>query len=218
MARALKARIKKQTARISKVEGLSKTEVTRRATAQAGRHHARAKQSKSSNANVRAQATQARVTPRTKKEQVTKGKALRSARMSAGTSLGTGAAQSALKTGRKAIKASLRKGTTGAQSGRKALKQLAAMDPTTRRGLVGATGKRAGDTKQVAKRRAAGAKGGLKNLQGQDLSKSLKGTRQTAAGVKRLAAELSAKKIASSRTKTPAKKATPRRQRGTGAR
>jgi hypothetical protein len=135
--------------------------------------------------------------------------------MSAGTSLGTGAAQSALKTGRKAIKASLRKGTTGAQAGRKALKQIAAMDPTARRALVGSTGKRAGDTKQVAKRRAAGAKGGLKNLQGQDLSKSLKQARESARtkGSARQAAQKADRKVRNRRAV-----ATPRRDPRTGAR
>jgi hypothetical protein len=87
----------------------------------------------------------------------------------------------------------LRKGSVKGKQGSKALAQLAAMDPTTRRDVIKSTGGRSAD-------KSTNFKGGLKNRQGQDLSLLLKGLRQKA------------------KTKVKAKTATPRRDPRTGAR
>jgi hypothetical protein len=179
-AKTLKDRFNKQAARIN-AKGLTNKagaaittkELARRALAQAKRHHASAKDRKSSNPNIRAQVGRVQNVGTTRKSKIATGKKLRSARMSAGTNLRTGEKQSALKTGRKAIKASVRKGSTSVRSGSKALSQLAAMDPTTRRELVGGAGRRVG---------GSSVKGNLKNRQGTNISAQLKNARKKAKG------------------------------------
>jgi hypothetical protein len=173
-AKTLEERFTKQATRIvAKGENLKPAEIQRRALAQAKRHHASAKDRKSKNPNIRAQVGRVQNVGTTRKAKIATGKKLRSARMSAGTNLRTGAAQSALKTGRKAIKTSVRKGTTSAQSGAKALKQLVAMDPTARRSLVGGAGRRVG---------GSSVKSNLKNRQGTNISAQLKNARKKAKG------------------------------------
>jgi len=175
-AKTLKDRYIKQASRIRNVKNaagnaLSDTEVARRALAQAKRHRDRAKHAKSSNANIRAQADQARLAPRTRKQNIRAGKQIRAGRMRAGQNLATGAAQGALKTGRKAIKKSVRKGSVSAQAGSKAMQQLRAMDPTTRREAVGSAASFSAGQKGTLK-------GGLKNRQGQALSTAMKAARR----------------------------------------
>jgi hypothetical protein len=218
MAKAQKSfesRFRKQVSRITATgQDLKPKEVERRAKAQAIRHHAAAQQRSSKNPNIRAQASEARTSPRSPKLQKSRGKALRTARTSAGTNLRTGAAQSALKTGRKAIKASVRKGTVGRKRGSRALAQIAKMDPTTRRALIASSGGR-------TTRGETAFKGGLKNRQGQDLNLLLKGAKKKAkksrTTTKQQQRLLDATKAAKKKAKKP-KTATPSRDSRTGAR
>jgi len=146
-SKTLKQRFKRQATsliekgRAKDGKSLSTKEIGRRAMARATRAHdkaATARQLTSKNAKVRAFAsfapTRTATTSKSKRQVI--GKTVRRARTTSDQNPNTGAQQTALRAGRRAVKASVRSGATSRRSGAKSLAQLAAMDPTTRRTLV----------------------------------------------------------------------------------
>jgi len=162
----------KGTSRSGKV--LSEKEIGRRAMNRATKAHdaaAGARDARSSSKNVRAFSSYhpAHAASATVAQKETIGRTVRRARTSRNENPVTGKKQTALRAGRNAIKASVRKGTTNLKQGSKAMDQLKAMDPTTRRALVAQGGY------------AAGRSGSnFKAVKGQTISQDLHGIRKAA--------------------------------------
>lgn len=149
-SKSLKQRFKNQaTAIIVKNKGVSRSgkvlsekEIGRRSMARAERMHAAASSARdkvSKKANVRAFASKhpTHTATATKTQKNVVGKSIRRARTGRNENPSTGKKQTALKAGRVAVKASVRQGITNSKQGGKALAQLKAMDPTSRRSVVG---------------------------------------------------------------------------------
>ncbi len=207
-AKTLKSRFKNQATQLAN-QGTTKSGKTltnkmieNRALRRATRHADAA----SKNTNRRAFSTstsrKATVSTATKK---TIGRGVRTARTAAGQNIGSGKKQTALKTGRKAIKTSVRRGTVSASAGSKALNTLMRVDPSTRRAIVGASGTR-------ASKKSSFGSGGLKNRQGKDLSLMTKGIRRSAR--KAGASSKIDKAVKTNDAKVAAKKAAGRSRRG----
>ena len=181
--KTLKQRFKRQATRIATTKsGLSQKEIGRRALAQASRHHARAAIprdtiGKKATADTRAFAKASgpeRVMATPRKTKKAGGRAIRAGRTAANQALQTGQKLPALKAGRKAVKKSVRKGTTSVKQGRMALTQLASMDPTTRREFLNKAAVAA------SRRTTRLGRSDFRNQQGQGITAGLKHIRAQA--------------------------------------
>lgn len=175
----MKQRFNRQKRKLAS-SGKSTEEIGQMAMKRATKHHAantaarkgrdaqrRQARKASTNANTRAFGSLDAGGVKTTKVNVQAvGRRVRGDRTRAGQDLSTGAKQSALKTGRKALKQSARRGTVGRQAFKESMRALIAMDPTTRRAFMAGIG-------DASASRRTSFKGGFKNVAGQSISATL---------------------------------------------
>jgi hypothetical protein len=162
---------------------LSTKEIGRRAMARAERDHAAAagaREKFSGNANLRAFASKrkdfkGKEGSQSKSVRKLIGKSIRRERTRANQDLSTGKQQTALKAGRVAVKRSVSRGDIKKGQGRRALRALAAVDPSTRRSLVGSAA-------ETAANKSGGGRGGFTTRKGQAISRAVRAAKKKAAG------------------------------------